>query len=252
MPKFITDEEMVALESTEPTKPGFISDAEMEQLEASIAAQSPSSDPGFGPTADGSMRNPLDVDWIGAIKHEFTKEPDPSAKAVLDNTLLSSVTPAGATGLGATAASIGKRALGAVESFATSPIPEKIAAATDVVGKAKGFASKVIGGLSEHLSPAAQRTANVMTEIAGRKAAYSNPLTAIPQAVSDTARVAKGAQKGVAWILDNAPQKLGKFAQPLRAAADRGGSALATTSFLLQQSDPEFQEAMKAINESDD
>lgn len=42
-------------------------------------------------------------------------------------------------------------------------------------------------------------------------------------------------------IIAKAPQMLGKFAKPLQAAANRGPQAVASTNFILQQTNPEYR-----------
>lgn len=50
-------------------------------------------------------------------------------------------------------------------------------------------------------------------------------------------------------VLSSAPQKLGKFAQPLQAAASRGPRAVAAADYLLQQRDPEYRALVKKLEE---
>ncbi len=129
----------------------------------------------------------------------------------------------------------------AAESFATSSIPSKVAKYTNATGLIKDTASKIFEGVTPNLSPRSKQVADFITGAAGRKFAYSNPVTGIPQAVSDAAQGVKASQSAVAKLLDAAPHKLGKYAPVLKAAAERGGQALATTNFLLQSRDPEYQ-----------
>lgn len=65
----------------------------------------------------------------------------------------------------------------------------------------------------------------------------------------------KTAQKGTAAVFDkvgdllkSAPERFGKFAGPLREAELRGPAALATTQFILQQTQPEYRELMREID----
>jgi len=53
----------------------------------------------------------------------------------------------------------------------------------------------------------------------------------------------------IADIVRNQPQLLGKFAKPLQEAAQRGGSSLAATHFVLQQTQPEYR---KLVNTNED
>ncbi len=50
-------------------------------------------------------------------------------------------------------------------------------------------------------------------------------------------------------ILKTAPERLGKFAGPLRDAEMRGPAARATTHFILQETQPEYRELMKNLEE---
>lgn len=188
------------------------------------------------------QKSPLDVDWFHAAGNEVTKEMDPSARAGTSNPFLQM---AG----GEAAAGLVSKGVGAVkplvEKFATSPLPSKIAEATNVVGKGKGLAQKIVTGLGDDLSPTAKKVFDAVSGVAGRKAAYSNPITAIPQGISDTARAVEGGQRTAAWLLDNAPHILGKFEPMLRQARQNGPAALATFNFLLQSKNPEYQSLLK-------
>lgn len=159
-------------------------------------------------------KNPADVDWLGVVKNEFTKEPPAGSTSVMDNPLLAVSAPAGA----ATAA--GKGVLSAAEQIATSPLPGKIAKATDMVGRGKSLLGR-LGKVLPEVMPkgAAGKVLNAATEVAGRRAAYSNALTGIPQGISDTARVVQAGQKGLAMALDKAPGIAAKL--PLKEMASK-------------------------------
>lgn len=60
-----------------------------------------------------------------------------------------------------------------------------------------------------------------------------------------------GLAKGADWLsetLKTAPQSFGKFANALTQAAARGPQGLAATNFVLQQTNPEYRETIKNIN----
>ncbi len=57
-----------------------------------------------------------------------------------------------------------------------------------------------------------------------------------------------GLNKKVELILRTKPDAFGQYAKVLQDAVTRGGSALASTMFVLQQQDPEFQSAVKELN----
>jgi hypothetical protein len=58
-----------------------------------------------------------------------------------------------------------------------------------------------------------------------------------------------GLNKKVEAILRTKPEAFGEYAKVLGDAVKRGGSALASTMFVLQQQDPQFQEAVKGLND---
>lgn len=200
--------------------------------------------------AEEPNKDPLTLGfWADAVKNEFTKPLDPSASAALSNPLMGAFSPAAGAAAGAAVSGLGRGAVNAAEKFATSPLPGKISDATNMVGAAKGLFSKAIGAAGESLPPVAKKAADLFSGGIGRSAAYSNPFTAAPQAISDSARVVKGAQGIVAKMLDSSPEKLGKFATVLKSAAEKGPSALATTEFILSKTDPAYQKLMKEARE---
>lgn len=123
------------------------------------------------------------------------------------------------------------------ERFATSPIPSKVASATDLSGKAAGLVGKFLSK-----SPTAEAASDYATPVVGRMMAYKHIPTAIMQGVSDAARVTNFAQKGMTWALDNAAQ-LGPYGQALQEAAAKGGEAL--TYYMLHQNYPKFREMIE-------
>lgn len=178
-----------------------------------------------------------------AIKGEFTKPLDPSAKAALSNPLMSGFSPAvsGAVGIA------GKGLVNAAERFATSPLPKKISDATNVVGGTKGLLGKIGDAVGAKLPDKASKAIDLVTGLLGRKGAYTNPLTGVPQGISDAAKGVQGAQKGVAWLLDNAPQTLGKYGARLQEAAKQGPGALAALDILMQKQDPQYMKLRQEV-----
>lgn len=57
-----------------------------------------------------------------------------------------------------------------------------------------------------------------------------------------------GLNKKIETILRVQPEAFGQYAKVLIDAVKRGGSALASTMFVLQQQDPEFQDKVKELN----
>lgn len=130
-----------------------------------------------------------------------------------------------------------------LEEVATNPTLSKVAAVNP--------AGRVVDAITKRLGlplaeiPGADTTAG---KIATRVAGNFVPGAQYVQKVSDAAAVV---QKGAAIAVDTidkiAPM-LGKYGPVLQQAAQRGSSSLATTNFLLQQTDPEYQEKLKAIS----
>lgn len=132
----------------------------------------------------------------------------------------------------------------------TSPIPQKISDATNLTGQAKGVIGKAARLFAADLPEGKLKTAgDVVTGLVGRHAAYHSPLAPV-QLISDAAMGVSKAQSVIAKLLDSTPEKLGKFAPVLKDAATRGANAVATTHFLLGQSDPEYQKIMKDLQEN--
>lgn len=237
---------------------------ELEELESgggAPAAQAPDLE---SPTAAPEMqepfakRNPLANKIRAALGTDTDSEYFPSEVSsaprkpvemtVADNPLLSWSGAGTTAAVGAASKSLPVMSHIA-QKFATHPGPAALEKATNVTGAVKGLMGKASDlfqrAVPENLKP----VADFVTGVAGRHAAYSNPVTGFSQGVSDVAKVTKGAQSVVAKLLDSAPARLGKFAPILQQAATRGGQALATTDFLLQQTDPEYQQVKKGLEE---
>lgn len=221
MPKgFISDEEMIKLEGNK--KPGFISDEEMAAAEA--LASKPQVQEAFAKKHPGlaQLRSALgtdrDADYFPS--EGLAGGPKPVMGTPFDNPLFSLSAPSGAvpgllTVAGGTAKNVALRA-------ATSPIPDKISKATNVVGGLKGKLGTFVGAVGDSLPPAAQKTIDLVSGAIGRKAAYSNPVTGIPQAISDTAKGVSFAQKGLAAGLDKVPNITNQVAPVVKTAAGLG------------------------------
>ncbi len=232
----ISDEELEKLAS--PGDLSSIPDSELEKMagveEPGIMDKVKSAYDFLSPAAQYEKQNPG--------KHVVGGTP-------LDNPIFGNSVPGGVVSRAAGA--LGDVATSAATKFATSPLPGKISDATNVVSHGKNLASKFMSSMPE--LPGKLGTArDLVTGAIGRKFAYSNPVTGLAQGVSDAAKVTQKAQQGVAWILDNAPQKLGKFAPALQNAAQKGAGALATTDFILSQSNPEYQSMKKKAEEQSD
>lgn len=91
-----------------------------------------------------------------------------------------------------------------------------------------GFSGSVPGRIARHAIPGSQKLADVL---------------------QTTPEVVRGGAQMTLKTIEALGPRLGKYQGILRSAAERGGSAIATTSFLLQQQDPEFQKLMGDLRE---
>jgi hypothetical protein len=88
-------------------------------------------------------------------------------------------------------------------------------------------------------------------------AAAHNPLVALPAVAAKKLlfpRISSSlavTADGLAKLAAGAPQALGKFAPVIQAAAQRGTQAIAATHFILQQSNPEYREKIKALQDGE-
>lgn len=102
----------------------------------------------------------------------------------------------------------------------------------------------VVGGIGKGLSAGTKAFANSawptqVSEAAGKLKGLTGGVVAeIPHNVENV-------RKSLSWIVQNAPERLGKFGGMLRQAMQRGASAFATTNFILQQKNPEYQQILK-------
>lgn len=122
------------------------------------------------------------------------------------------------------------------ERVATNPTLSKVAA-LQPAQKIKSFIQepikKVLG----------EEVGNLVGNTAGRVAAYKTPGVNVAQGVSDAAAlVQKGAQRVADLDLTTIIPKLGKFAPVLQNAASRGAQSMAATHYILQSSNPEYQQ----------
>ena len=187
---------------------------------------------------------------VGAVGNSDSSDPATLAKQAA---MGGAMTGAAGAAMGAAAQSpvgkyIGDRLSGAAENFATTPLFNKVADATNIVGKTKGLVGKLAGSgiLPESIQPAA----DAVSGAAGRMAAYKSPLAPI-QAVSDASRGMSFLQDGVAKALDLTEGQFSRISktpyfQSLKNAVENGGpTAAATTHYILQQTDPKYQELLK-------
>lgn len=147
---------------------------------------------------------------------------------------------AGAASKLLTSPAIANTAQDVAEGIATNPTLSKIASlqpAQRVTGAIQNTIKKVAG---EDLGPVGDFIGNQ----AARMAAYKTPGLNVAQGVSDAASlIQKGAEKVANLDLTSVIPKLGKFAPILQSAASRGSQSVAATHYILQSSNPEYQEA---------
>lgn len=130
------------------------------------------------------------------------------------------------------------------ERFADPYLPVQEAPAVGAkAAQFVGNAGKKVGEFFEGLGSVPKAAMSVAT---GGKSNMINRAAKIAERAPEL--VKKGALISAETIDMLAPQ-LGKFGPILVEAAQRGGNSLATTNFLLQQTDPEYQEALKNLNE---
>ncbi len=245
MADFISDEEMKKLEG----QGDVISDEQMAAMEAqptgkswgetaldalpaagTVAGGLVGSTAGpVGAIAGGGAGNVLGNDLRDVAKDYFGYKANPvnegtdRALDVAGNFGTGAASSAIGAGVGAGLGKVGQFIKGGAQRFATSPLPQRIAEKSDITGR--------LGG-------------NVL----GRVGAYGlpGPLKYM-QGASDSMRAVQGAQKGIAWALDHAPQSLGKYYNVLKQAAQTGSTG--TVDFLLSQKDPHYQELKKKLND---
>lgn len=93
----------------------------------------------------------------------------------------------------------------------------------------QGFSGSAYGKVARHLIPGAQKAADI--------------LETAPGMIQGTASLTVDTVEALA-------PKFGRFAGQLKEAASRSASALATTDFLLQQQEPEYQKMKKDLADS--
>lgn len=166
-------------------------------------------------------------------------------------------------------AGVAKPVLGAVESFATSPGLQGAARDSGVLTKTMGgienagqklngfldFIPKTIADIAKDkgILPKGNQVAEFITgSLSRRGARHLIPGVESVQKVADVAEFGpRVAQKTTEWILDHAPQKLGRFAPILKKASEAGAQSLATTEFILGQKEPEYQKIMKDMRDGE-
>lgn len=248
--------------ATEPAQaPATVDDSTPPAWDDTAEVQEPE-DPGLLERLGNGAKQAFN-DTIGSIQaHPFDVSMTPDEKARISSP--GGVGSATDLMMQATAGPAMGKALGALPNF----MKGRQAAAP--VAKVLDSGMGASGGLTqaapvlEQAAPAAAKAKPILDRVAdftdvskmaggglGAKGlAYfaPGPLKYV-QGVSDAARAAQKVKTGAAYLLETAPQKLGKFAPVLKQAADRGGNALSTTDFLLQKTDPEYQQLMKEARE---
>jgi hypothetical protein len=122
--------------------------------------------------------------------------------------------------------------------------------------------NKKLYGLYSPVQEAAQKRATTLSQspmgglldVAAVSAGGGGPLGLVSAAARKViaprgANIAAKLSDKVSNLLQTNPQALGKYAKPLSDAIARGPAALASTNFLLQQTDPEYRKLVGDQNE---
>ena len=199
--------------------------------------------PGMGGASLGKLALQGGMQGLGSSEADLT-EGDVGG-AALDTAIGTGIGLAGGAAAKQIAGMAGKAAPAVknlAEEAATNPTLTKIGNATDVIGHTKGVANKLanIAMKMPEMPELAKKAIDFGGGVVGRKLAYSNPLTGTAQGISDAAKATQLAGKGVAESLENMIPRMGKYSSVLQQALARGSDSLASTHFVLQQTDPEY------------
>ena len=244
MTDFISDDEMAKLDNN--SSPDFISDEQMaamsppapkEQPFAEKAADYAASAVPFVTSAAGgalgSLAGPLGSVAGGSAGYAAGNQVEKYLREKFMNQKQPETTPTEVV------KDLGVGALGGLGGLAIKGVAKALPIA------AERFATTpAINRVADAISPSTYMGGGGI----GRAAGYVTPIVNKAQAAGDALKYGgQAAQKTVSWLLDNAPQKLGKFAPILQKASQTGG--LATTEFLLSQTDPDFQALKKKLQD---
>lgn len=239
---------------------------------------------GAGYAAGSELKDAANHYLFGDKPADYS-DPMTVAGRVAKNGVIGAANEVGAQALAPLTNPVAKYISGRLENAATSPVLDKVANATNMVGKSKQLISKITDQLGDTIPPSMKATADMASGAAGRAAVYHTPLGAV-QGVSDLARAGTMAQKGLASAIDNAPAgtaealgSAGGFAatdpvskslmstniwtpgqisrisqspyhQILKNAGESGGpDGMSTAHYILQQTDPKYQELLKTDQE---
>jgi hypothetical protein len=120
---------------------------------------------------------------------------------------------------------------GAIEG-ATNFVKDKGAPLLDRVGDAAEAGAAAYGGLTGDWKPAGV--------ISGARRLGGGAI----------AKMAGSVAEKLPDILRASPEVLGKYAQPLMSALERGGTSFAATNFILQSTDPEYRKMLTEMEEN--
>jgi len=151
---------------------------------------------------------------------------------------------------------IGSGVKNLIDDVATAPLMKpgienagRFARGVSKVGQVGNAVDDKIDDIVSPLVRTGNSTADALSRTAIKKSAYAVPGAQLAAGAIDAAKltpsVAQFAAKGLANGLESMIPRMGKFTPVLASAVERGGSALAATNFVLQQSNPEYREMLK-------
>lgn len=279
MRKFISDGDMAKIEAgakPENPKPGFISDDEMAAKEAAIA---PKESPSIAGTLWRELtdsQTPEEKAIKQAGRAEFGlegEEPTPIGGTPFDNGIIASSSIGGGiaanlagNAIKGAARPITSRAskvmehirqLGGKKPFTPPPLP--VAAPNPMLGAVPTPAPVAppevpVSGLVkavDAIGSAGKKASDFFSgSIKGRVVRRILPGSQTGADLMQSApEVIKGGAAITTKTIDAVAPQLGKFGPLLQEAAKRGGSALGSMDFILQQKDPEYQELRKNLEQ---
>jgi len=161
-----------------------------------------------------------------------------------------------------------------LEDVATAPMTQsgaemgKVAKTLGTIGKVGDKFDDFTSMFTKNVAPTGNEVADKVVNQLAKKGSYAIPgvgkVVAAADVASSVPSIAQGAAnlalRGGRTIADNlpeilktSPQLLGKFAIPLQQAAERGGTSLAATHFILSSTNPEYRSiVMPKENENEE
>lgn len=269
MPKFYTDEEMMALESQQPKK-SFISDEEMLTMEGEKPSQLESALRGAAQGATFNFSDELEA-AVSTGANLLTGKVNPSVEDVKaayygqkeeaerKNEEAKAANP-GTYGLAQVGSSIasplnklGVVASGIAMGVGASEDPIEGGLLGGTLGALGGAAGGALGSIAPTLASAASKQLpqaikgagiGLGSAIGGPIGGYAGYKAAKQLTPKVIPTIRSGIDK-VSEILQSNPNALGRFLPALQSAMQRGKESLNSTLFILKQREPEFRQLME-------